>query len=167
MLSLIPKNRKKMNIQKSVTTIDYISEVIMNGDIKDFLDYHLKEQLGEEWWLRYAFRGDFIAFYVRSCDEREKQAILNGLWRESGSNIIDDNETDIELSFEDDILHQFFDFVHNNKLELLREIIPSAWKTVAENNLNVFSNVNNWVLYWNKATQEDKELLICYIVDKK
>lgn len=47
--------------------------------------------------------------------------------------------------------------------ELDNEFSPSAWQTVSDNNIDRYGNYKNWSQFWERASREDKELLLNYM----
>ena len=65
--------------------------------------------------------------------------------------------------FETEIVHSFFLFGYNHSLDELKKVSPSAWQTVSDNNIDRYGNYKNWSQFWERASREDKELLLNYM----
>jgi hypothetical protein len=172
-----------MNTQKAILVIDTISDAINSKTINiSFLEKVLYGKLKLDLYKHVldAFNskdGDFFDFYLNSNDD-VKRYILEGLGLEVEKDKYPDYDTRIMeilggkkrfevYPFEEEILYQYILFGYNNSLEVLQKISPSAWNTVINKKINPFGCCINWSLFWSKATLEDKELLIDYIIEKK
>jgi len=171
-----------MNIQKAIKVIDAVSDGINNETINlSFIEKVLYGKVGQELYKHVlakfkSKKGDFFDFYLNSSDE-VKRYILEGLGVEVESDKYPDyTSRTMELimgkkkrcevfPFETEVLHQYFLFGFNNSLEILKEISPTAWKTIEEKKIDRYGNYQNWTAFWSMASQEDKILLFKYIIE--
>jgi len=170
-----------MNIQKAIQVIDTVTDGIIDETINlSFFEKVLYGKLDQELYKHVISKwrykeGDFFDFYMNSSDE-VKRYILEGLGIEVESDKYPDYASrTMELikkkkrcevfPFETEVLHQYFLFGFNNSLEILKELSPSAWKTVEEAKIDRYGNYRNWTAFWSMASQEDKILLFKYIIE--
>lgn len=174
-----------MNTQKATQIIDVVtSELVYKVDVP-FLEKVLSERIDcnkyksvLDKWLSTQL-GDFFDFYLNSSNDVQRY-----LLEAAGIQVEPDKYPDyanrcLELlngtksrweifPFEIEIVYQYVLFCNNHSLDVLKEVSPSAWNIVQEYGLDSsYCDFADWTAFWCKAAQEDKELLLDYIVTAK
>ena len=169
-----------MNTQKAIQSIDAVTMAIVNGIINTaFMDKVLYGKLDNELYKHVlnkweSKKGDVFDFYLNSNDDI-KRWLIEALGVEVEPDKYPDYDSQITAQicegknrseiypFETEIVHSFFLFLYNHSLDELKKVSPSAWQTVSDNNIDRYGNYKNWSQFWERASREDKELLLNYM----
>lgn len=169
-----------MNTQKAILAIDAVTAAIVNGVITTaFIDKLIYGKLDNELYKHVlnkwaSKKGDVFDFYLNSNDDI-KRWLLEALdvevesdkYPDYGSRItaqLRDGKIRSEIyPFETETVHTFFLFGYNHSLDTLKKVSSSAWQTVSDNNIDRYGNYKNWSQFWERASREDKELLLNYM----
>lgn len=171
-----------MNTQKAIQVIDTVTTAIVSGRINtDLIEKALYGKLDTDTYKHVLNKweskeGDFFDFYLNASLQRELLEALGidvepDKYPDYNSRVMAQlfggkSRKDI-YPFETEIVHSFFLFGYNHSLDELKKVSSSAWQTVTENGIERYGNYKNWSMFWNKASREDKELLLNYIETPK
>lgn len=172
-----------MDTQKAVQAIDAITLAGIEGKIDTtFIDDLIYGKFDRELYQHILSKwksaeGDYFGFYLSANDE-VKRWMLEAMGVEVEPDKYPDYDSRIMAQlrdgkkrleiypFEMEIVHSFFLFGYNHSLDVLKEVSPSAWQIVTDNNIDRYGNYMNWSLFWNKANKEEKVSLLNYIAKK-
>ena len=169
-----------MNTQKAIQAIDAVTVSIVNGVINtSFIDESIYGKLDNELYKHIlnkwaSKKGDVFDFYLNSNDDI-KRWLLEALDVEVEPDKYPDYDSRITAQlrdgkirseiypFETETVDSFFLFGYNHSLDTLKKVSSSAWQTVSDNNIDRYGNYKNWSQFWERASREDKELLLNYM----
>lgn len=172
-----------MNTQKAIQAIDAITSAGIEGKIDtNFIDGLIYGKFDRELYQHILSKwksaeGDYFGFYLSAMDE-VKRWMLEAMsvevepdkYPDYDSRItaqLRDGKTRSEIyPFETEIVRSFFLFGYNHSLDELKNASSSAWQTVLDNGIDRYGNYINWSRFWDKASREDKESLLNYILAK-
>lgn len=142
-----------MKIKTEIEAIDVLSSAVITyidtlflQEVLDKNEHKLVDKTLTTW---FKVKGNFFSFY-EFIDKKVRMEIFEAL--------------EIESFY--DVINRYISFCNSSSPVILKDISPSAWQTVQENEIDLYGDVKDWSVFWVNATVEGKRDFLNYIENK-